>query len=364
MGIMFALAGSLMAASLDRTFGRGAIGGVILRRMRRLLLPLWALGAVLIPAMLLIGWSADEFGVPFSLNSLWFWILPVGDPPGSDWGSFAGVGSLWYLRTYLWFVLLSPALYWAFKRMPVLTTTAVPVVAWTVSVMISESDAFQQAGSGDMILRFSDEISSIAVYGGCWMLGFAHHTGLMRRLWRGVTVPLAVLLMALGTAYAFSYPHPTDGVAIDVIAPAQTMYCFGAVLLLLSFNPSFDWLDRFPFADRLIKAVNGRAVTIYLWNSAAVLLAGTIVSQLYQEVPDSLQLVVMDPTYFILTWVFVGMAVLAFGWVEDVAARRQPRFLPPGLIKASAYAHRRSRGASADEVHGRAVARAGRVNQS
>lgn len=359
MGIMFALAGSLMASSLDRATGLGPLAGVILRRMRRLLLPLWALGAVLIPAMLLIGWSADEFGVPFSFDSLWLWILPIGDPLGSDWGSFAGVGSLWYLRAYLWFVLLSPALYWAFRRMPVTTTIAVPVIAWTVSVIISESDAFQQAGSGDLILRLSDESSSIAVYGGCWMLGFAHHTGMLRRLWTPFAVPLAVLLMALGTAYAFSYPHPTDGVAIDVIAPAQTLYCFGAVLLLLRFNPSFDWLDRVPFVDQLINAVNGRAVTIYLWNSAAVLLAGTIVSQLYEDVPESLQPLVLEPTYYILTWVFVGIAVLALGWVEDIAARRTPRFIPPGLIKESAYAHRGSRGASADKVPGHPVARTG-----
>jgi len=90
-----------------------------------------------------------------------------------------------------------------------------------------------------------------------------------------------------------------------------------------------------------------------------VLLAGTIVSQLYEDVPESLQPLVLEPTYYILTWVFVGIAVLALGWVEDIAARRTPRFIPPGLIKESAYAHRGSRGASADKVPGHPVARTG-----
>ena len=48
MGVMFALAGSLVARSLDRTTG----ARVVHNRVRRLLPSLWLLGVVLIPAML------------------------------------------------------------------------------------------------------------------------------------------------------------------------------------------------------------------------------------------------------------------------------------------------------------------------
>ena len=139
--------------------------------------------------------------------------------------------------------------------------------------------------------------------------------------------------MALGTAYAFSYPHPTDGVAVDVIAPAQTLYCFGAVLILLRFNPSFDWLARIPWLERLVAAINARAVTIYLWNSLAVVIAGTAVSDVYGGVPTDLQGIINDPTFYLLTWVVLGVAVLAFGWVEDLAARRKPHIVPEVLIR-------------------------------
>src|SRR3954470_7927361 len=52
MGVMFALAGSLMARSLNRP----ALG-VIRGRLRRLLPPLWAFGAVVLVMMFASGWN-------------------------------------------------------------------------------------------------------------------------------------------------------------------------------------------------------------------------------------------------------------------------------------------------------------------
>ncbi|AKJ11510.1 hypothetical protein ABB07_16175 [Streptomyces incarnatus] len=43
-----------------------------------------------------------------------YWVVPLGDPPGNARGEQAWE-ILWYLRTYLWFVLLSPALLWIFR---------------------------------------------------------------------------------------------------------------------------------------------------------------------------------------------------------------------------------------------------------
>src|SRR3954447_25395259 len=54
MGIMFALAGGLVAASLDRA--QHNPWKVLSKRTRRLLPPLWMLGIVLVPAMIIHGW--------------------------------------------------------------------------------------------------------------------------------------------------------------------------------------------------------------------------------------------------------------------------------------------------------------------
>src|SRR3954469_24087542 len=74
MGVMFALAGSLMAASLSANGARRAVTS----RIRRLVPALWALGAVAVPLMFLHGWR------PHWYQSV-CWIVPVDDPPGNAW---------------------------------------------------------------------------------------------------------------------------------------------------------------------------------------------------------------------------------------------------------------------------------------
>src|SRR4051794_33842386 len=129
MGVMFALAGSLMARSLSRP----AIT-VIRGRLRRLLPPLWLFGVITIGLSLLDGWGPNAEGHPgWWWGKLVFWILPLSTPPFAE-GSLPGFGGLlehswamqvgvplWYLRAYLWYVLLSPLMLKALRRFPVVT---------------------------------------------------------------------------------------------------------------------------------------------------------------------------------------------------------------------------------------------------
>jgi peptidoglycan/LPS O-acetylase OafA/YrhL len=97
MGIMFALAGGLVAASLDRA--QHNPWQVLRKRTRRLLPPLWMLGIVLVPIMMVQGWIAvaDDGGVPLDAWALLHWIIPLGDPGASDWG-YQFTTPLWYIR--------------------------------------------------------------------------------------------------------------------------------------------------------------------------------------------------------------------------------------------------------------------------
>src|SRR5690242_16105062 len=70
MSVMFALAGSMMAASLDRS-GPAAVE----RRLRRLLPSLWVISAVGLPAMMIAGLGWDW-------KSL-LWFFPIVDPPAT-----------------------------------------------------------------------------------------------------------------------------------------------------------------------------------------------------------------------------------------------------------------------------------------
>ena len=322
MGVMFALAGGLVAASLTRADH----WAVLRKRVRRLLPPLWMYGAVLVPVMLWQGWTHDPLdfrGTPLSWDALLFWVVPVYTPGGSAWGADL-VLPLWYLRTYLWFLLLSPMLLWLWRRWPARTMAAPLVVlaSFTCGLVVDNGSR-------------SDEVTlSLATFGACWLLGFAHHDGSLRRVPAGVVVPAAGVLLAAGAAWALTHPAAELGPAIDDIPFANGLYCLGYVLLLLRFYPSVDWLQRRRVLDRLVTALNARAMTVYLWGNAAG--AGAIAleqrygaGQWYPYGQDGLSRAVQ----YVLVWLLVAVAVLALGWVEDVAARRPARLLPGGATR-------------------------------
>ena len=79
MGVMFALAGSLMARSLNRP-----TWGVIRGRIRRLLPPLWAFSAVVLSLLFYGGWNLtkdpDHSGT-WGLVEMVNYVFPIGAPP-------------------------------------------------------------------------------------------------------------------------------------------------------------------------------------------------------------------------------------------------------------------------------------------
>ena len=315
MGIMFALAGSLVAGSLDRSPGNP--WRVLRKRTTRLLPPVWLFGLVVVPVMLLAGWThTAEAGSPLHPRTLLLWVLPISDPPGSalgeDW-----VLPLWYIRTYLWFLLLSPMVLWLFRHWPK-RMLALPVAAvglWTVGLLPMDGR------SGDVLL-------SLGTFGACWMLGFAHHDGSLRRIPALTVVAGGVALMGLGLAYALTHPDPATGYDIDNIPLADMLYCLGAVLVLLRLYPDFSWMARHRFADRLVAVFNSRAMTIYLWGNLAIFLSHPLLDS-WSVTADLDQDTWVGATQaYLASWLVLVACVLAFGWCEDLAARRPVRFNP------------------------------------
>lgn len=316
MGIMFALAGSLMAASLDRSpLNPWRVLG---KRLRRMLPPLWALGAVLVTIMLLSGWHATEdLGTEFSWSTILFWLIPVVDPPASIQGS-EWVIPLWYIRAYLWFVLTSPILLWCFRRWH-WRTLAAPLV---VLLGYGAGLVPLKGAEGDIVLDW-------AVFGACWILGFAHHDRLIRTIPVARLLPVAVALIAAGLGWAFLFPDPLLGFAIADIPVADGLYCLGFVLILLRIYPDFGWMARFRRLDMLICAINQRAMTIYLWGNPCIAAAFLLLAEM-PAVDDAMAESGLRSIALVLTltWALIGLAVLAFGWVEDIAADRPVRLLP------------------------------------
>ncbi|WP_433504630.1 glycosyltransferase [Pseudonocardia halophobica] len=319
MGVMFALGGSLMVQSMRKTPAIDVIG----QRIRRLLPPLWLMAVIFVPIMVWQGWAAEGAdaespgnGIPWS-DLIW-WVFPIMDPPGSEWG-LDTVEVLWYLRAYLWFVLLTPVMLKAFRKSPVISVL-VPLALVIVDGLLGSplSDA---SGLGAGLLDF-------VTFGACWMLGFAHREGMIRRLPLPALLGLAAAGIAAGMFWAVGHPSPDAGLDLNEIPMAQALVSAGFVLLVLRVNPAMGWVDKVPGLGRLISVVNARAITIYLLNNPAIDVAAWANDRL--GLPDSSGWLVLSSV------VIIVIGVACFGWVEDLAARRPLQILPGGKRAAAA----------------------------
>jgi peptidoglycan/LPS O-acetylase OafA/YrhL len=321
-----------MAASLDRV-GPAAVRS----RLRRLLPALWALAVVIVPLMLWVGWTAGEESRPLRWGELTFWIFPILDPPASDWGE-GPASVLWYLRTYLWLVLLSPVLLAAFRR-------------WPVASLLAPLAVLAVAGTSYLTL---DGLAGYAVFDviSCatfWMLGFARHDRLLARIpWR-VVLPLAVVVGGFGLLWYGLDWGVTSSDTSDIHGSPLGDALYGAafVLVLMRWEPTFEWLERVPPLAWLVRAMNARAVTVYLWHEPAGMVVWPLVGGLALGG-------VMGSTVapLIGVWLGVVVAVLAVGWVEDIAARRRPVIVPglrrPGLRRKRQLEDRTAAGVGGD----------------
>ena len=235
MGVMFAIAGSLMAASLHKYGARKAV----VSRVRRLLPALWVFGAVAVPLMLWHGWSTTDPDHPLHKLQLLFWIVPLEDPPGSTWGEpFWEV--LWYLRAYLIFVLLSPLLYLLYRRLSWAMVLA-PLAGLAVLIHTG--------------FRLPDPIDGImwdfVTYAACWIAGFAHRDGRLARLPLAVYLPAVALIGGAGGYHLFT--HPTEyGFDLNEVPVACTLCSLAFVLISLRLRPRLTVLYR---VDWLVLAV-------------------------------------------------------------------------------------------------------------
>ncbi|MFJ8074638.1 acyltransferase [Streptomyces sp. NPDC096176] len=310
MGVMFALAGSLMARSLARPALQ-----VIRSRVRRLLPPLWVLGAVGVTAMLIDGWRPGPSAV--------FWLLPLSDPPflAAGWaGDLAE--PLWYVRAYLWFVLLSPLLLRCLRKLPWATLAAPVALSFGLA-----------AGYLSMPERIDSALTDFSTFGACWILGMARQEGVLERLPRYVVPSVAPFVMLAGLWWAGNHGF-AGGAELDGIPAADALWSLGAVMLLLHFSPTWEsWPPRLRQWDSLITLLNARAVTVYLWHNVCILVAALLwdrmwdIDLLAERAPWLLD---SWAPVLLVAWALIAVCIVLFGWAEDLAARRRPRLWPNG----------------------------------
>jgi cellulose synthase/poly-beta-1,6-N-acetylglucosamine synthase-like glycosyltransferase/peptidoglycan/xylan/chitin deacetylase (PgdA/CDA1 family) len=304
LGMMFALSASYLARSLKLIPAIDAIGHGI----RRFLPSLWLLGIIMIPLMLLNGWIFDSDS-PLDWPQLVLWAFPALDPQVSSWGADASV-VLWYVRASLWFVLLTPLLLRALRRSAVLAFLA-PLALIAGDTLLG-SPLRELGPIGEALIDF-------CTFGTCWLLGLAHREGTLRRIHPLVVAVLSAAALSAGTWWALT--QVGGGFDPGGNPLSQALVCAGAVLLLLRFSPNLDWLGRAPVLGRLVTVIDARVLTIFLWHSIALAVAVPVVGMFAWTSHAALV-----GTGAVL----IVIAVVAFGWAEDLGARRRPSLLPGG----------------------------------
>jgi peptidoglycan/LPS O-acetylase OafA/YrhL len=284
MSVMFALAGSMMAASLDR-YGPFAVE----RRMRRLLPSLWLVALIAIPSMIVAGHAWDW--------RFLLWGFPLEDPPATGYWMNA-LSATWYLRDFLWLVLLSPIALPIFRRFPI-PTLLIPYV-------------------GLAVLTFANPhphpvVHDLALYGGAWLLGFAHHDGMLRG--RG-QLGIALVLAAGAGCWVLTHPGPR-GYDLNDIPLGNALWSAAFVLVALRISPMIR-------PHRLLTVLNARALTIYLWHVPIIVAISYLAAAWHLPIFGAVGI----GWRMVVVFALVAVAVLAAGWVEDIAAGRRPTLVP------------------------------------
>ena len=303
MPAMFFVAGSLMAHSLERA----PVRRVLHSRFRRLLIPTWAFGLVIIPGMIMHSATQTELGRPFRWEQLPAWIFPFWDPQGSDWGITFWT-MLWYMRALTWLLLLSPVLLWLYKRISI-ALIGVPLGMLIVFEFL--------AREGDPVRwQFQD----LALFGIFWLLGFAYNAGVFARLSTPARAGITVIFAAGAAAWVTTQDVP--GMVVNASYPAHLLvgltWLFGA----LTFERALGEFASRGIPARFVGWVNDRIFTIYLWHAVGLYVMYELLWT--GDRPAWLRNLAGFPIVLLVTFV----CMLAFGWIEDIAARREMHLTP------------------------------------
>lgn len=242
--VMFFVTGYLLVGGIERN----GLTRTLLERGRRLLLPYWFFGTV----MLTIMWSVSGRIWPGGPLDLIGWILPVVDPAGAAWQRGWITEPLWYLRTYTWLLLLAAPLFWALARRPLLLLVS-------LAALVPVGELF-------LGVRFW-ALQDTLLYGLFFVLGATHARGLLQ------TTKRALLTVAAGTAglaVAWSALRPPLN---GVVNNSHTVHLLVGVVwlaLALAFLPQLRDAVAGPTVRRLVDSVTSRSLSIYLWHAPAL----------------------------------------------------------------------------------------------
>jgi CubicO group peptidase (beta-lactamase class C family)/peptidoglycan/LPS O-acetylase OafA/YrhL len=238
---MFFVTGHLLAASAERN----GLARTFADRGRRLLLPYWFFGVVMLTVM----WAVSGGTWPGRISDLLGWVLPVVDPIGATWQSGWITEPLWYLRTYTWLLILAAPLLWVLTRRPLLLLAGLVTLVPATEILLD--------------VRYW-AVQDTLLYGLFFALGAVNSRGLLK-------IPKRSLFIAAGACAVLAATWTTVRPPIDgVVNNSHTAHLLVGALwlaLALAFLPALRDIAANGKVGRLVDAVTSRSLSIYLWHA-------------------------------------------------------------------------------------------------
>ena len=300
MPLMFFVAGSLYAASLERR--RALI--VIRDRYRRILIPYW----LYLVAMVALWASLAVLNQisPLDWVGLLFPVLSADGPQGPGAGTSLELTwmALWYLQFHLILSLVGPLLRRAQQRHVVATWATIGVL-FTLGIL---------AGSA---------IAVVVFYFACWILGYHQHDGHLEKVLRRRWVAICAVAGPVGAALFVAVgPDASSALGIRLGGVGAALLGVFWLVAAMGLRPFIEPHLTGAATLTVVNWFSQRSLTIYMWHLVAIYVA------------VELALPGMSSWPVRVLWCAAGtvVAVVLFGWAEDFAARRKVRLWPRRVL--------------------------------
>lgn len=222
---------------------------------------------------------------------------------------------LWFLPVYLLLIVLTPAMLAAHRRWGLAVPAVMAVAAAAVDVGVLR-----------LHLPVVGFANYLLVWGAMHQWGFAWQDGsLTHPRWRPVALA-AVGALALAGLLRWS-PFPVDMIGdgervTNTTPPSIALLAFAAAQIgvLLTLEPSVSRLLRRPGLWRSVTRLNDKAMTVYLWHMAPVIIIAIAVypaGLLPQPAIATASWWALRLAWFVLLTEVLILVVLAFSWADE-----------------------------------------------
>ncbi len=315
MPLMFFIAGSLYAASIERRPTKS----VIIDRYRRILFPYW----VYVLALIVLWGSLGVLSQVKPISWIGF-IMPVlsfNGPEGPGAGTILEATwiPLWYLQMHLILSLFG---------------------GWMRKMQLRHGKKYWITLIALMVLTLPIGVGALFFYAICWSLGYLQHDGVLgpwlRDRWSKpwmrdhVTAPVmrsrwATIAWATGPIgfVAFIGFHNSNIVIAGLGGMALGVFWLSVAM---GIRPWLEPKLQGHGVRALVYWISSRSLTIYLWHS--------MIWYLVVEVPFPGH----QSTIVRVLWqiALIPVVCILFGWVEDLSAKKKPTLWPILPAKPSA----------------------------